>query len=61
LFVDKFISRRNEVPRRLILDLDATDDPLHGEQKVASFMDTTTAIATCHCTSSVAANFCVPN
>jgi len=33
LFVKKFISRRTTAPRRLFLDLDATDDPLHGEQE----------------------------
>jgi hypothetical protein len=33
LFVDKFISRQVEVPKMLILDLDATDDPLHGKQE----------------------------
>jgi len=33
LFVDKFISGQQQAPRRLIVDLDATDDPLHGEQE----------------------------
>ena len=34
LFVRQFINRpREEEPRELILDLDATDDPLHGEQE----------------------------
>ena len=33
LFVTKFISRRREVPGRVVLDVDATDDPLHGEQE----------------------------
>jgi hypothetical protein len=33
LFVTKFISRQREVPKVLVLDLDATDDPLHGKQE----------------------------
>jgi len=37
LFVEKFISRRHEAPTKLILDLDATDDPLHGEQESRFF------------------------
>jgi hypothetical protein len=30
LFVTQFIRRQRDVPKRLVLDLDATDDPLHG-------------------------------
>lgn len=37
LFVEKFIASRRRRPRRLILDLDATDDLLHGEQEGRSF------------------------
>jgi hypothetical protein len=33
LFVAKFISRQREPPKVLVLDLDATDDPLHGKQE----------------------------
>ena len=33
LFIAKFISRHKEPPRELVLDLDATDDPLHGKQE----------------------------
>jgi len=33
LFVSLFIQSRNTAPRRLILDLDATDDPVHGNQE----------------------------
>ena len=33
LFVDLFIEARTEAPKEIILDLDATDDPLHGEQE----------------------------
>lgn len=33
LFVNKFISRRRSAPEVLVVDLDATDDPLHGNQE----------------------------
>jgi hypothetical protein len=36
-FVDAFLKSRTYAPKRLILDLDATDDPLHGKQEGAFF------------------------
>ncbi len=33
LFVDLFLDAHNEPPDEIILDLDATDDPLHGQQE----------------------------
>jgi hypothetical protein len=33
LFVDLFIEAHSRAPKQIILDLDATDDPLHGEQE----------------------------
>ena len=33
LFVDLFLDAHKTPPRRIILDLDATDDPLHGHQE----------------------------
>jgi hypothetical protein len=33
LFVDLFLEAQARAPRQIILDLDATDDPLHGEQE----------------------------
>jgi Transposase DDE domain group 1 len=33
LFVDLFLEAHKRPPRELVLDLDATDDPLHGEQE----------------------------
>jgi len=33
LFVDLFTEAHGRAPRQIILDLDATDDPLHGEQE----------------------------
>jgi Transposase DDE domain group 1 len=33
LFVDLFVEAHQRPPKRIILDLDATDDPLHGHQE----------------------------
>jgi hypothetical protein len=33
LLVDVFLESRRSAPKQIILDLDATDDPLHGEQE----------------------------
>jgi hypothetical protein len=33
LFVDLFLDAHSEPPKQIILDLDATDDPLHGHQE----------------------------
>ena len=33
LFVDLFLQAHDRVPDRIVLDLDATDDPLHGHQE----------------------------
>jgi Transposase DDE domain group 1 len=33
LFVDLFLDAPGRAPRQIILDLDATDDPVHGEQE----------------------------
>ncbi len=33
LFVDLFLNAHTTPPRRIVLDLDATDDPLHGHQE----------------------------
>src|SRR6266700_3760942 len=33
LLVDVFLEAHERAPRQIILDLDATDDPLHGEQE----------------------------
>ena len=32
-FVETFLSAHEQVPEQIVLDLDATDDPLHGEQE----------------------------
>ena len=33
LFVDLFLDAHGKAPRQIVLDLDATDDPLHGDQE----------------------------
>jgi hypothetical protein len=33
LFVDVFLEAHERAPKQIVLDLDATDDPLHGEQE----------------------------
>ena len=33
LFVDLFLEAHDTPPKQIILDLDATDDPLHGHQE----------------------------
>ncbi len=33
LFIDLFIESQTEIPKEIILDVDATDDPLHGNQE----------------------------
>jgi hypothetical protein len=33
LFVDHFLEAHERAPKQIVLDLDATDDPLHGEQE----------------------------
>ena len=33
LFVDLFLEAHTKAPKRITLDLDATDDPLHGDQE----------------------------
>jgi len=55
-FVDTFIKTTRKVPKEIILDLDATDDPLHGHQEGRFFH-----AATCLYTCSVEINFCWQN
>ena len=37
LFVDLFLDAHAQAPRRIVIDLDATDDPLYGEQEGRHF------------------------
>lgn len=54
VLVEQFIASFKEPPESLVLDFDATDDPVHGHQVAASSTATTTATASCLCTSSAA-------
>lgn len=44
-FVDIFLSAHQKAPKRIVLDLDATDDPLHGKQEGKFFH----GYYKCHC------------
>ena len=46
------VGARERAPREIVLDLDATDDPLHGQQEGRFFHGYYGATATCRCTSS---------
>ena len=59
-FLDTFLNAHEEAPKRIVLDFDATDDPLHGSRKAGSSTPTTAATATCRCMSSVTITCCVP-
>ena len=50
LLVELFLEAHAEAPEEIVLDVDATDDPLHGEQEGAISTATTTATAPCRCT-----------
>ena len=45
LFVDLFLESRSEAPEEIVLDFDATDDPLHGDQEGRFFH----GYYDCHC------------
>ena len=61
LFVDLFLEAHRRAPRQIILDLDATDDPLHGHQEGRFFHGYTTATVICRSMSSVAGICWPPN
>ncbi len=61
LFVNLFLEAHEHPPKPIILDLDATDDPLHGIRRAGFFMAITTATAICRCTSSAARISWQPN
>ena len=54
LFVDLFLEAHQRPPKQIILDLDATTIRCTAIRRGGSFTATTTAIAICRCTSSVA-------
>lgn len=39
-FIDAFLRSYKEKPKRIVLDLDATDDPIHGSQSSCRFSGT---------------------
>jgi hypothetical protein len=55
LLVDLFLEAHERPPNQIILDLDATDDPLHGEQGGGSSTVITIAAAICRSTCFAAA------
>lgn len=52
--VDVFLESFEEPPEQIVLDYDATDDLVHGEQDKRHSTASTTAIAFCRCTYSAA-------
>jgi hypothetical protein len=54
LFVALFLEAHKRAPEQIVLDLDATDDPIHGHQEGRFSTVTTIATATCRSTSSAA-------
>jgi hypothetical protein len=58
LLCELFLESHAAPPEQFVLDLDATDIPLHGHQPERSFMATTTATAICRCISSRAIRCC---
>jgi hypothetical protein len=59
VFVEQFLAAHDAPPEQIVLDFDATDDPVHGRQEGRSSTATTIITATCRCTSSAAGICCV--
>ena len=57
LMVDVFVKAQTRQPKQIILDLDVTNDLIHGKQEDGSFMATTAITVICRSTSSLE-NFC---
>jgi len=57
LFVELFLEAHREPPKQIILDLDATDDPLHGHQEGRFFHGYYDCYCYLHCTFSAARTF----
>lgn len=60
VLVDQFIASFKTAPEELVLDFDATDNPLYGQQEGRFSMAITTATAICRRTCSAASNCCAP-
>ena len=54
VLVERFIASHKRPPRRLVLDFDATDDAVHGNQEGRFFLGIMTITAFCRCTCSAA-------
>jgi hypothetical protein len=61
LFVDLFLEAHKTPPEEITLDLDATDDPLHGHQEGRFLHGYDDCYATCRCPSSAAATCSPPS
>jgi hypothetical protein len=61
LFVNLFLRAHRRPPAQIILDLDATDDPLHGHRRAASSTAIPRNSVTCPCTSSAASACSAPH
>ena len=61
VFLDLYVAAHKSAPERIILDLDATDDPLHGRQEGVSSTAIIAATATCRSTSSTGATCSLPS
>ena len=60
LLVDLFLEAHERAPREIVLDLDNTDIPLHGEQEGRFFHGYYDGSAICRSTCSAAGTFCWP-
>jgi hypothetical protein len=58
--VSAFLQSYAKAPERIVLDLDTTDDEIHGGQEGRFFTAITGRTATCRCTSFRASTCCVP-
>jgi hypothetical protein len=61
LFVDLFLEAHRTAPQQIILDLDATDDPLHGQQEGRFFHGYYDTFVICRSPSSAAGICSVPS
>src|SRR5262249_21159233 len=59
LMVALFIESYQSAPSEVVLDVDATDDPLHGNQEGRYFHGYYAEYSICRCISSVASTCCV--
>ena len=58
VLVEQFIASFKTIPEELVLDFDATESPLYGQQEARFFHGTTNPIAIFRCTCSAASSCC---